>query len=88
MEKLIPLDERVMSKYMTKYEKARVLGTRATQISQNSKLLLSKEEACNISDPLELATKELLLKRLTIVIRRYLPDGNFEDWPVNELLSF
>jgi DNA-directed RNA polymerases I, II, and III subunit RPABC2 len=35
---------------MTKYEKARILGTRALQISMNAPIMV---EAAGISDPLE-----------------------------------
>jgi DNA-directed RNA polymerase I, II, and III subunit RPABC2 len=30
--------------------------------------------------------KELREKKIPFTIRRYLPDGSFEDWAVNELI--
>jgi len=68
---------------MTKYEKARIIGTRAVQISRNSPVLvdLGKDDI----DPILIAEKELNEKKIPFVIRRYLPDGTFEDWRVNEL---
>ena len=68
---------------MTKYEKARIIGTRAVQISRNSPVLvdLGKEDM----DPILIAEKELAEKKIPFVIRRYLPDGTYEDWRVEEL---
>ncbi|WVO18490.1 hypothetical protein L204_106207 [Cryptococcus depauperatus] len=74
---------RVTTPYMTKYERARVLGTRALQISMNAPVLVPVEGE---SDPLEIALKELAAKKIPLVIRRYLPDNSFEDWKVEELI--
>ena len=38
------------------------------------------------TDPLEIAQKELVARKIPIVIRRYLPDGSYEDWDVEELI--
>jgi len=37
------------------------------------------------TDPLDIAMKELKAKRIPIIIRRYLPDGSYEDWTLDEL---
>ena len=68
---------------MTKYEKARVIGTRALQISKNSPVLvdLGKDDY----DPILIAERELAEKKIPFVIRRFLPDGTYEDWKLNEL---
>ena len=76
-------EDRITSKYMTKYERARVLGTRALQISMNAPLMVDRQGE---TDPLEIAQKELLEKKIPIIIRRYLPDGSFEDWKISELM--
>lgn len=31
-------------------------------------------------DPLEIAKKELAQKKIPLTIRRFLPDGTYEDW--------
>ena len=72
----IPEAERVTSKYLTKYEKARVLGTRALQISMNAPVMVALDGE---TDPLIIAQKELREKKIPIIIRRYLPDGSYED---------
>ena len=38
------------------------------------------------TDPLQIALKELREKKIPLVVRRYLPDGNYEDWTCEELL--
>ncbi|KAM0745975.1 DNA-directed RNA polymerases I, II, and III subunit RPABC2-like protein [Meredithblackwellia eburnea MCA 4105] len=76
-------EERVTTPYMTKYERARILGTRALQISMNAPVLVPLEGE---SDPLEIAMKELAAHKIPLIVRRFLPDGSFEDWTVSELL--
>jgi DNA-directed RNA polymerase I, II, and III subunit RPABC2 len=34
-------------------------------------------------DPLTIAEKELSEKKIPFIIRRYLPDGSFEDWKIS-----
>ena len=77
------LTEKTTTPYMTKYEKARVLGTRALQISMNAPVLV---DVAGETDPLKIANKELRDRKVPLVVRRYLPDGSYEDWPVRELV--
>ncbi|KAI0887319.1 RNA polymerase Rpb6 [Annulohypoxylon maeteangense] len=83
-DKKVPNEERITTPYMTKYERARVLGTRALQISMNAPVLVDLEGE---SDPLQIAIKELREKKIPLIIRRYLPDGFYEDWSCEELLQ-
>jgi DNA-directed RNA polymerase I, II, and III subunit RPABC2 len=82
-DKKIPDAKRSTTPYMTKYERARVLGTRALQISMNAPVLVDLEGE---TDPLQIALKELREKKIPLVVRRYLPDGWYEDWTCEELL--
>ncbi|KAL3789041.1 hypothetical protein ACHAWO_004598 [Cyclotella atomus] len=75
--------ERITTRYLTKYERARVLGTRALQISMNAPVMVDLEGE---TDPLKIAQKELRERKIPIVIRRYLPDGSYEDWGIDELI--
>jgi DNA-directed RNA polymerase I, II, and III subunit RPABC2 len=79
----IPKEKRSTTPYLTKYERARVLGTRALQISMNAPVLVDLEGE---TDPLQIAMKELSQRKIPLVIRRYLPDGSFEDWSCDELI--
>ena len=76
--------ERITTPYMTKYERARILGTRAMQISRNAPVMVELEPS--ETDPLVIAEKELREKKIPFIIRRYLPDGSYEDWGVDELI--
>jgi DNA-directed RNA polymerase I, II, and III subunit RPABC2 len=77
------VQERITTRYLTKYERARVLGTRALQISMNAPVMVDLEGE---TDPLKIAQKELRERKIPIVIRRYLPDGSYEDWGIDELI--
>ncbi|EKJ78102.1 hypothetical protein FPSE_01563 [Fusarium pseudograminearum CS3096] len=82
-DKKIPESERTTTPYMTKYERARILGTRALQISMNAPVLVDLEGE---TDPLQIAIKEMREKKIPLIVRRYMPDGYYEDWTCEELL--
>ncbi|KAI4328733.1 hypothetical protein L6164_021066 [Bauhinia variegata] len=67
---------------LTKYERARVLGARALQISMNAPVMVPLDGQVN---PLEIAMKELYAGKLPFIIRRYFPDGSYEEWPVADM---
>lgn len=73
--KKIPNEQRSTTPYMTKYERARILGTRALQISLNAPPLVDLEGE---TDPLQIAMKEFSQKKIPLIVRRYLPDGSYE----------
>jgi len=75
--------KRITTPYMTKYERARVLGTRALQIAMCAPVMVELEGE---TDPLQIAMKELKLRKIPIIIRRYLPDQSYEDWGIDELI--
>lgn len=75
--------KRITTPYMTKYERARVLGTRALQIAMCAPLMVEPDGE---TDPLQIAMRELKEKKIPMIVRRYLPDGSFEDWSIEELI--
>lgn len=79
----VPKNKRITTKYMTKYERARVLGTRALQIAMCAPVMV---ELDGETDPLQIAMKELKQRKIPIIIRRYLPDNSYEDWGIDELV--
>ena len=68
--------------FLTKYEKARIIGKRAMQISKGSHPLV---EIGDLESPIDIAKKELMERKIPFIIRRPLPDGSYEDWRVDEL---
>ena len=79
----VPKSKRIRTRYMTVYERARVLGTRAMQIAMCAPVMVELEGE---TDPLQIAMKELKQRKTPIVIRRYLPDNSYEDWGIDELI--
>jgi DNA-directed RNA polymerase I, II, and III subunit RPABC2 len=79
----IPKDERITTPYLTKFEKARLLGARSLQISMNAPPTV---DCSGLTDPMLIAEKELQERRIPFIIRRYLPDSSFEDWDLDELI--
>jgi len=68
---------------MTRFERARVIGARALQISMGAPPLIETAG----KTPLEIAEQELKLGLLPITIRRRLPDGRYQDIPLKWLLK-
>ena len=73
---------------LTKYERARILGQRSKQISNNSKIFVDVND--NIIDSYSIAEMELKQKKIPFIIKRPLPGGTCEYWKVKdlEILSF
>jgi DNA-directed RNA polymerase I, II, and III subunit RPABC2 len=69
--------------FLTKYEKARVLGQRAKQIESGSKPFVRVPE--NVIDGYIIAELELKEKRIPFIIRRPLPNGGCEYWNLKDL---
>jgi DNA-directed RNA polymerase I, II, and III subunit RPABC2 len=67
---------------ITRFEKARIVGARALQISMGAPILVDAEENTN---PIDIAVTELEACILPITIRRTLPDGTFQDIPLKWL---
>ena len=69
--------------FLTKYEKARILGVRAKQIESGSKPFIALTDT--IIESHLIAELELKEKKLPFIIRRPLPSGGSEYWPLREL---
>jgi DNA-directed RNA polymerase subunit K/omega len=72
-------------KKLTRFERARVVGARALQLSMGAPVLLDLARA--IESPIELAELELEEGVLPISIRRSLPDGTSINIPLRVLLE-
>ena len=77
-----PQNPRITKNILYKYEATRILGARATVISKGGEHLV---DADGETDPLEFARLELNARRIPIVVRRYLPNGTYEDWRLQDL---
>ena len=68
---------------MTRYEKAKIIGLRASQINAGSEILIDIPD--NIIDGITIAKMELEQKKIPFIIRRPLPNGKSEYWDINDL---
>lgn len=75
-------DKRVTKNFMTIYERVRLLGERAKQLSLGAKPMIKGVENLN---PKDVAKLELENKVIPLIIIRTLPNGVKEKWKVNEL---
>lgn len=73
--------DRIGLPFMTRFEYARVIGSRARQIELGDYPMIETDSF----DPMVIAELELRAKALPMIIRRYFPNGEYEDWHVNEL---
>ncbi|MEJ2277496.1 MAG: DNA-directed RNA polymerase subunit K [Candidatus Lokiarchaeota archaeon] len=68
--------------FLTRYEKARIVGARALQISFGAPILVEKPK--DIIDPIKIAQLELKLGILPLTIRRMSPKGEeYQDIPID-----
>lgn len=76
-----PPVEKVTLPYLTKYEKAQVLCKRILELSLRSPPLV----ATSSNEPGDIALAELEARKIPYVVRRYLSNGRYEDWRLEEL---
>ena len=69
--------------FLTKYERARILGQRAKQINMGAQAFVEIPE--NVIDGIIVAELELKQKKIPFIIKRPLPNGACEYWNVNDL---
>lgn len=81
-----PNIDRITSPFISKYEKALIIGKRAQQISKNSPIYVDVTvDELKRCTALDIAEMEFEMERIPLMIRRYLPDKSFEEWKVSEL---
>ena len=68
---------------LNKYEKAKILGTRANQINNGSKPFITLDS--NVIDAYVIAQMELHEKKIPFIIRRPIPNGGSEYWHIQDL---
>ena len=69
--------------FITKYEKARVLGERATQLNSGAQSFV--EVDADIIDGYVIALKEFDQKKIPFILKRPLPNGGIEYWKLEDL---
>ena len=69
--------------YLTKFERAKILGQRAKQINNGSPIFVKVTP--NIIDGHTIALMELKQKKIPFIIKRPMPNGSSEYWKVSDL---
>lgn len=67
--------------FLNKFEKARLLGVRIQQLSAGAEPKISTEGFETIQDIVE---EELRLRKIPLIIKRNLPNGESEEWKLEE----
>ena len=67
---------------LTRFEKARIMGARALQLSLGAPVFI--EIPKNATTSLEIAMEELKLRVIPIVIKRTLPNGDYQNIPLEQ----
>jgi DNA-directed RNA polymerase I, II, and III subunit RPABC2 len=70
--------------YLTKFERARIIGTRLQQLAYGAK---PRVDTIGLNSIHEIVEKELDERKIIFIIRRPMPDGTFEDWKLEEFIS-
>ena len=68
---------------MTRYEKAKILGYRASQINAGADILIDIPDS--IIDGITIANMELEQRKIPFIVKRPLPNGKNEYWDINDL---
>jgi DNA-directed RNA polymerase I, II, and III subunit RPABC2 len=69
--------------FITRYEKARILGERAKQLNSGAKAIIEVDP--NIIDGYLIALKEYEKKAIPFIVKRPLPNGGCEYWKFEDL---
>lgn len=72
--------------FLTQYEKTKILSFRASQICNGAKPYIVVPDG--VTDSYEIAKMELSSKRLPFIVKRPLPDGDYEVWRLADLVVF
>lgn len=70
--------------FLTVYEKTKLIGMRANQLSQGAAPFIKVPDY--VKNVKEIARMELEQKRLPYIIKRPLPNGEYEYWRLSDLM--
>ena len=80
-----PSDEKHKTRpFLTNYEKTKVISLRARMIEEGAKPYIKVPEG--MTESYKIALEELKQKKIPFIIKRPLPDGNYEYWRLCDLM--
>jgi DNA-directed RNA polymerase subunit K/omega len=84
IETFVNPESRITSEYMSRYEFVKIVGIRATQISQGSIVFT---DIGNLTNPIDMATKEVYDNKCPLMVKRYIGLNKYELWSARELIK-
>ena len=76
--------KRVTKPFMTRFEKAKILGVRSEMLANGAPALINVPKG--ITSTYEIATMEYQQKKIPLIIKRKLPNNTFEYWKIDDLV--
>ena len=76
---------KILTPKMSKFERAKILGARAEMIASGDKPMVVVPKT--VTTAYEIALLELKANKIPLIIRRRLPNGGYEDWRTEELIT-
>ena len=76
--------QKVTKSFMTKFEKAKILGVRADMLANGANAMIAVPKY--VDNCYEIAKMELKEGKIPLLVRRFLPNNNIEDWRVTDLI--
>lgn len=68
--------------FVTRFEKVRILGQRAQQLSLGAQPLV---DISGLTEALEIAEKEWVERKLPIIIKRTMPNGDVKEFSLSDM---
>lgn len=82
----VPDTHRQTYNLLTKFEKTRIISTRAEQIARGS----APNIQTDLTEPIAIAEEELTQNKIPLIIRRFVSEGNekkYEEWNAKDLIK-
>ena len=78
--------DKTTTPFLTKYERAKLIGVRAQQIADGASAMIKVPK--EVSSPIKIAELELKARKMPLIVRRYFSGGeHYEDWSIEEFLG-
>ena len=71
------------SKYLSKYEKAKIIGLRAQLIANGSKAFIDVPK--DMTNVVDIAEEELKMRKIPFIIKRDIGNNEYEYWKLEDL---
>lgn len=81
---IIKNDDKITSNIITIYEMTELIGIRATQIANNAPVFV---DVGYLTDPIEMAKKEIFENKCPLYIKRYIGLDKYELWNPNDMIK-